>query len=67
MIGNTLVKQRTANTVGYDREAKIRNLKKAIKEGYDSGICEDFDADSFLKQLKSESEEHERMDIESKF
>ena len=97
MIGNTLVKQRTANTVGYDqvvevvktvpteclgdilryigyilycyneREAKIRNLKKAIQEGYDSGICEDFDADSFLKQLKSESEEHERMDIESKF
>lgn len=63
MIGNTLVKQRTAST----DEIKIRNLKKAIQEGYDSGICEDFDADSFLKQLKSESEEHERMDIESKF
>lgn len=84
MIGNTLAKQRTANSAGYDRvvemvksvpteclddisryigyvlycynerEAKIRNLKKAIQEGYESGICEDFDADSFLQQLKSE-------------
>lgn len=84
MIGSTLVKQRTANTAGYDRvvemvksvpteclddisryigyvlycynerETKIRNLKKAIQEGYESGICEDFDADSFLQQLKSE-------------
>jgi hypothetical protein len=52
---NTSVKQLTANTAGYDRvEEKIRNLKKAIQEGYESGICEDFDADSFLKQLKSE-------------
>ncbi|MBR2105501.1 MAG: type II toxin-antitoxin system ParD family antitoxin [Bacteroidales bacterium] len=50
-----MVKQLTANTAGYDRvEEKIRNLKKAIQEGYESGICEDFDADSFLKQLKSE-------------
>ncbi|MBR4271359.1 MAG: type II toxin-antitoxin system ParD family antitoxin [Bacteroidales bacterium] len=55
MPSNTLVKQLTANTAGYDRvEEKIRNLKKAIQEGYESGICEDFDADSFLKQLKSE-------------
>ena len=84
MIDNTLAKQRTANSTGYDRvvemvksvpteclddisryigyvlycynerEAKIRNLKKAIQEGYESGICEDFDADSFLKQLKEE-------------
>ena len=61
MIGSTLVKQRTANTAGYDRVVemvksvpKIRNLKKAIQEGYESGICEDFDADSFLQQLKSE-------------
>lgn len=55
MPSNTSVKQLTANTAGYDRvEAKIRNLKKAIQEGYESGICEDFDADSFLKQLKSE-------------
>ena len=84
MIDNTLAKQQTENSAGYERvvemvksvpseclddisryigyvlycynerEAKIRNLKKAIQEGYESGICEDFDADSFLKQLKEE-------------
>ena len=31
---------------------KITYLKKAIKEGIDSGICDDFDAEEHLKQLK---------------
>lgn len=34
-------------------EKKIALLKAAIQEGLDSGICEDFDPEEHLKQLKA--------------
>ena len=34
-------------------EKKIALLKAAIQEGLDSGICEDFDTEEHLKQLKA--------------
>jgi len=49
-----------SNYIGYvlycynGRDEKIRKLKNAIQEGEESGICDNFDADSFLKTLKSE-------------
>lgn len=36
-----------------EEEAKIAALRAAIQEGIDSGICEDFDAEEHLKQLKA--------------
>ena len=36
-----------------DEENKIISLKKAIQEGIDSGIVEDFEPKSFLKSLKA--------------
>ena len=36
-----------------EEEAKIAALKAAIQEGIDSGICEGFDAEEHLKQLKA--------------
>ena len=36
-----------------ERENKVLALKNAIQEGIDSGINENFDADEFLKELKS--------------
>lgn len=37
-----------------ERENKVHSLKKAIEEGIDSGIAEDFDAKEFQKVLKAE-------------
>ena len=34
-------------------ERKIAFLRAAIQEGIDSGICEDFDPEEHLKQLKA--------------
>ena len=34
-------------------ERKIAYLRAAIQEGIDSGICEDFDPEEHLKQLKA--------------
>lgn len=34
-------------------EARLAALRAAIQEGIDSGICEDFDAEEHLKQLKA--------------
>jgi hypothetical protein len=34
------------------------NLKRAIQEGLDSGIAEDFNPDGYLKKLKSEKKNH---------
>lgn len=36
-----------------EREEKIELLKAAIQKGIDSGICENFDAEEHLKQLKA--------------
>ena len=36
-----------------EEEAKVLSLKKAIQEGIDSGIAEDFDPSTHLQQLKS--------------
>ena len=36
-----------------EEENKIVSLKKAIQEGIDSGIAEDFEPKSFLKSLKA--------------
>ncbi|MEP2025779.1 MAG: type II toxin-antitoxin system ParD family antitoxin [Reichenbachiella sp.] len=36
-----------------EEENKILSLKKAIQEGIDSGIAEDFNPTTHLKQLKS--------------
>jgi antitoxin ParD1/3/4 len=36
-----------------DEEHKIIALKKAIQEGIDSGIAEDFEAKAFLESLKA--------------
>ena len=36
-----------------EREKKIEYLRAAIQEGIDSGICEDFDPEEHLKQLKA--------------
>ncbi|MGX7668890.1 type II toxin-antitoxin system ParD family antitoxin [Flavobacterium pedocola] len=36
-----------------DEENKIIALKKALQEGMDSGIAEDFDAKKFLETLKA--------------
>lgn len=36
-----------------EEENKILSLKKAIQEGIDSGIAEDFNPSTHLKQLKS--------------
>ena len=36
-----------------EEETKIAALRAAIQEGIDSGICEDFDAEEHLKQLKA--------------
>ncbi|MFP9097567.1 type II toxin-antitoxin system ParD family antitoxin [Flavobacterium sp. RHBU_24] len=38
-----------------DEENKIIALRKAIQEGRDSGIAEDFDRDKFLEFLKKRS------------
>lgn len=35
-------------------ENKVLALRKAIQEGLDSGIAENFDPDEFLKKLKAE-------------
>lgn len=37
-----------------ENEAKIAQLKLAIEEGESSGICEDFDFDKFVENLKQE-------------
>ena len=34
-------------------ERKIAFLRAAIQEGIDSGVCEDFDSEEHLKQLKA--------------
>ena len=34
-------------------EARLAALRAAIQEGIDSGICEDFDPEEHLKQLKA--------------
>ena len=34
-------------------ERKLTFLRKAIQEGIDSGICENFDSEEHLKQLKA--------------
>ena len=34
-------------------ERKIAFLRAAIQEGIDSGVCEDFDPEEHLKQLKA--------------
>jgi antitoxin ParD1/3/4 len=36
-----------------DEESKVVALKKAIQEGIDSGIAEDFDRQAFLQKLKA--------------
>ena len=36
-----------------ERETKIEYLRAAIQEGIDSGICENFDPEEHLKQLKA--------------
>ncbi|MBQ6771807.1 MAG: type II toxin-antitoxin system ParD family antitoxin [Bacteroidales bacterium] len=36
-----------------DDERRIALLRSAIQEGIDSGICEDFDPEEHLKQLKA--------------
>jgi len=36
-----------------DEENKVIALRKAIQEGRDSGIAEDFDPEKFLKSLKA--------------
>lgn len=36
-----------------DEESKIIALRKAIQEGIDSGIAEDFDPKKFLESLKA--------------
>ena len=36
-----------------EREKKMEYLRTAIQEGIDSGVCEDFDPEEHLKQLKS--------------
>lgn len=36
-----------------ERETKIEYLRAAIQEGIDSGICENFDPEKHLKQLKA--------------
>ena len=36
-----------------EREEKIELLKAAIQKGIDSGICENFDSEEHLKQLKA--------------
>ncbi len=36
-----------------ERENKVQALKKAIQEGIDSGIAKDFDAETFLNELKT--------------
>ena len=36
-----------------EREKKIEYLRAAIQKGIDSGICENFDAEEHLKQLKA--------------
>ncbi len=36
-----------------EREKKMEYLRAAIQEGIDSGVCEDFDPEEHLKQLKS--------------
>ena len=36
-----------------EREKKIEYLRAAIQEGIDSGICEDYDPEEHLRQLKA--------------
>ena len=36
-----------------EREKKIEYLRAAIQKGIDSAICEDFDPEEHLKQLKA--------------
>lgn len=37
-----------------EEEDKVAALKKAIQEGIDSGIAEDFEPEQFLKNLKAQ-------------
>ena len=37
-----------------EEENKALSLKKAIQEGIDSGIAEDFEPEEFLKKLKAQ-------------
>lgn len=39
-----------------ENDSRVYALKKAIQEGLDSGIAEDFNPDEHLKKLKSKKE-----------
>ena len=43
----------TKDEMDKEREKKIEYLRAAIQEGIDSGVCEDFDPEEHLKQLKA--------------
>ena len=53
MISNSVSRQPNTHPTNNSEVEKIRNLKNAIHEGEESGICDDFDAVRFLQTLKS--------------
>lgn len=54
MISNSVSRQPNTRPTSYDEVEKIRNLKNAIQEGEESGICDNFDAVRFISNLKTE-------------
>ena len=54
MISNSVSRQPNTRPTNNSEVEKIRNLKNAIHEGEESGICDDFDAVRFISNLKTE-------------
>ena len=54
MISNSVSRQPNTHPTNNDDVEKIRNLKNAIHEGEESGICDDFDSIRFISNLKTE-------------
>ncbi len=47
-----------------EEENRLEALKKAINDGIESGIAENFDPDLHLKELKAEKEENEKISFD---